>query len=153
MIEIAIGILIVSILIFLLFKAIGNIVKGLLFFLLFFIIYYFLSPYLTNIGFPLQPIGNFLKAPMDKIKSIFYSLEIVAATQSKEGLVIIIKNDGILPLSNFNVKIDEKEAKITSNLNILLPKQIGALEVDWNGNYSKIEVFTKEARATFNSPL
>jgi hypothetical protein len=153
MIEIAIGILIVSILIFLLFKAIGNIVKGLLFFLLFFIIYYFLSPYLTNIGFPLQPIGNFLKAPMDKIKSIFYSLEIVAATQSKEGLVIIIKNDGILPLSNFNVKIDGKEAKITSNLNILLPKQIGALEVDWNGNYSKIEVFTKEARATFNSPL
>ena len=153
MIEIAIGILIVSILIFLLFKAIGNIVKGLLFFLLFFIIYYFLSSYLTNIGFPLQPIGNFLKAPMDKIKSIFYSLEIVAATQSKEGLVIIIKNDGILPLSNFNVKIDGKEAKITSNLNILLPKQIGALEVDWNGNYSKIEVFTKEARATFNSPL
>jgi hypothetical protein len=153
MIEAILGILITGFLAFILIKAVGNILKGIFLIFLAFLIYYFFSSSIQSLVPSLHPIGNFLKAPIDKIKSVFYNIEIVAATQSKEGLLIIIKNAGILPLSNFNVKIDGKEAKIKSNLNILLPKQTGALEVEWKGNYSKIEVFTKETKSIYISPL
>jgi len=154
MIEIVLGILIAGILIFLLIKAIGNILKGMFLLFLAFLIYYFLISSLPSLNFSLQPIGNFLRAPIDRVKNIFYNLEIVTVSNSKNNLlIIVIKNNGFLPLSHFNVRIDGKEVKIINNINILLPKQIGVLEIDWNGNYSKIEVFAKETRATFISPL
>jgi hypothetical protein len=153
MIETILGIFAIGFLLFLLLKAIGNILKGLLLLFLVFFIYYFLSFSLPSLNPSLQYFGNFLKLPINKMKSFFYNLEIVTVTQSKEGLVIVIRNNGILPLSNFNVKIDEKDAKIISNINILLPKQMGALEVEWKDSYSKVEVFTKETKAIYISPL
>jgi hypothetical protein len=58
-----------------------------------------------------------------------------------------------LPLTTLNVKIDGKDAKVINNISILLPKQVGVVEVDWKGNYSKIEVFNKEVKVTYVSPL
>jgi len=153
MIEAILGILIVGALIFLLIKAVGNILKGIFLIFLAFLIYYIFSSLIQPLVPNLQPIGNFLMAPIDKVKSIFYNIEIVAATQSKEGLVIVVKNNGLLPLTNFNVRIDGKDAKVINNISILLPKQVGVIEVDWTGKYSKIEVFSKEAKATYISPL
>jgi hypothetical protein len=153
MIETIFGIIIFGVLIFILIKAVGNILKGIFLIFLAFLIYYLFSSSIQSLVPSLQPIGNFLKTPIDKVKSIFYNIEIVAATQSKEDLVIVVRNNGLLPLTNLNVKIDGKDAKVISNISVLLPKQVGVIEVDWKGNYSKIEVFTKEARATFNSPL
>jgi len=153
MIETIIGFLIAGILVFLLVKAIGNIFKGILFVLLAFLIYYLFSSSLQSLTQGFYPIGNFLRAPIDKIKSFFYHFEIIAVTQSKEGLVIVIKNTGILPLSSFNVKIDGKEAKVINGISILLPKQTGVIEVDWKDKYHEIEVSTKEVRVTYISPL
>ena len=153
MIETIIGFIIAGILIFLLIKAIGNISKGILFILLAFLIYYLFSSSLQSLTQSFQPIGSFLKTPIDKIKSFFYDFEIIAVTQSKEGLVVVIKNKGIFPLSGFNVKIDGKEAKVINNLGILLPKQTGVIEIDWKDKYHEIEVSTKEAKATYISPL
>ena len=153
MIETIIGFLIAGILIFFLVKAIGNIFKVILFILLVFLIYYLLSSSLQSLGLSFQPIGNFLRAPIDKIKSVFYNFEIIATTQSKEGLVIVIKNTGILPLSGFNVKVDGRDAKVISGISILLPKQTGVIEVDWKGKYHIIEVSTKEVKVTYTSPL
>jgi hypothetical protein len=153
MIETILGIFVIGILLFLLFKAIGSILKGLLLLFLVFFIYYFLSFSLLSLNPSLQYFGNFLKLPINKMKSFFYNIEIVTVTKSKEGLVIVIRNNGILPLSNFNVKIDEKDVKIISNINILLPKQMGVLEVEWKDSYSKVEVFTKETKSIYISPL
>jgi hypothetical protein len=153
MIEAILGILIIGALIFLLIKAVGNILKGIFLIFLAFLIYYIFSSSIQSLVPNLQTIGNFLMAPIDKVKSIFYNIEIVAATQSKEGLVIVVRNNGLLPLTNLNVKIDGKDAKVISNISVLLPKQVGVIEVDWKGNYSKIEVFNKEVKATYVSPL
>jgi len=153
MIETILGILIVGVLIFILIKAVGNILKGIFLIFLAFLIYYLFSSSIQSLAPSLQPIGNFLKTPIDKVKSIFYNIEIVAATQSKEILIIVVKNNGLLPLGDFNVRIDGKDAKVISNISVLLPKQVGVIEVDWKGNYSKIEVFNKEVKATYVSPL
>ena len=153
MIEAILGILIVGALIFILIKAVGNILKGIFLIFLAFLIYYLFSSSIQSVFPSLQPIGNFLKTPIDKVKSIFYNIEIVAATQSKESLIIVVKNNGLLPLRDFNVRIDGKDAKVISNISVLLPKQVGVIEVDWKGNYSKIEVFNKEVKATYVSPL
>jgi len=153
MIETILGILIAGIFIFLVFKAVGNILKGLFFIFLAFLIYYLFSSSIQSLVPSLQPIGNFLKAPIDKAKSIFYNIEIVAVTRSKEGLIIVVKNSGLLPITNLNVNIDGKDAKVISNISFLLPKQVGVIEVDWSRGYSKIEVFNKEVKATYISPL
>jgi hypothetical protein len=153
MIEAILGILIVGALIFILIKAVGNILKGIFLIFLAFLIYYLFSSSIQSLVPSLQPIGNFLKTPIDKVKSIFYNIEIVAVTQSKEDLVIVVRNSGLLPLTTLNVKIDGKDAKVINNISILLPKQVGVVEVDWKGNYYKIEVFNKEVKATYVSPL
>jgi hypothetical protein len=153
MIETILGVLIVGIFIFLIFKAVGNILKGVFLIFLAFLIYYIFSSSIQSLVPSLQPIGNFLKAPIDKVKSIFYNIEIVAVTRSKEGLIIVVKNNGLLPITNLNVKIDGKDAKVINSIGILLTKQVGVIEVDWTGNYSKIEVFNKEVKATYISPL
>jgi hypothetical protein len=153
MIETILGVLIVGIFIFLIFKAVGNILKGVFLIFLAFLIYYIFSSSIQSLVPSLQPIGNFLKTPIDKVRSIFYNIEIVAATQSKEELVIVVRNSGLLPITTLNVKIDGKDAKVINNISILLPKQVGVIEVDWKGNYSKIEVFNKEVKATYISPL
>jgi len=153
MIETILGILIVGVLIFILIKAVGNILKGIFLIFLAFLIYYLFSSSIQSLAPSLQPIGNFLKTPIDKVRSIFYNIEIVAATQSKEILIIVVKNNGLLPLGDFNVRIDGKDAKVISNISVLLPKQVGVIEVDWKGNYSKIEVFNKEVKAIYVSPL
>jgi hypothetical protein len=153
MIEAILGILIVGVLIFVLIKAVGNILKGIFLIFLAFLIYYLFSSSIQSVFPSLQPIGNFLKIPIEKAKSIFYNIEIIAATQSKESLIIVIKNNGLLPIRDFNVIIDGKDAKVISNIGVLLPKQVGVIEVDWKGNYYKIEVFNKEVKATYVSPL
>ena len=153
MIETILGILVLGVLIFILIKAVGSILKGIFLIFLAFLIYYLFSSSIQSLVPSLQPIGNFLKTPIDKARSIFYNIEIVAATQSKEELVIVVRNSGLLPLTTLNVKIDGKDAKVISNISVLLPKQVGVIEVDWKGNYSKIEVFNKEVKATYVSPL
>jgi hypothetical protein len=153
MIETILGILIVGFLIFILIKAVGSILRGIFLIFLAFLIYYLLSSSIQSLAPSFQPIGNFLKIPIEKVKNIFYNIEIVAVTQSKESLIIVVKNNGLLPLRDFNVRIDGKDAKVISNISVLLPKQVGVIEVDWKGNYSKIEVFNKEVKATYVSPL
>jgi len=153
MIEAVLGFIIAGILIFLVIKAIGNIFKGVVLIFIAFLIYYLFSSSLQTLTPSLQPIGNFLRAPIDKLKGIFYNIEIVTTSRSKEGLAIVIRNTGILPLSNLSVKIDGKDVRITSGISVLFPRQTGIIEVDWKGTYNKIEVFTKEAKAVYISPL
>ena len=153
MIETVLGFIIFGILIFLVIKAIGNIFKGIVLILAAFIIYYLFSSSLQTLTSSPKPIGNFLRASIDKLKSIFYNIDIVTASRSKEGSVIVVRNTGILPLSDFVVKIDGNDVRIIKGPNFLFPKQTGVIEVDWKESYRKIEVYTKEAKASYTSPL
>lgn len=152
MIEAVVGIAIIVVLIFLIFKAIGSIFKGLLLLSLTLIIYHFFFPYFSSINTLLQPIGSFLKMPIDKLRSYLYGMDIISVSSHKNGLTIVIKNTGLLPLSDFGVKVNEKDVKISSDIKLLLPKQVGVLKVEWRGNYHKVEVFSKEARAIYFPP-
>ena len=144
MIEALLGLIIAGVLIFLILKAIGNIIKGAIFLFLAFLIYLFLSNSFQSLSPTLQPIGSFLKAPVEKVKNFLYKVEIVAIKHSQDSLTIVVRNSGIMPLSNFSVKIDDKEARILNKISFLLPRQIGAMEVEWEGRYSKVEVLTNE---------
>jgi len=153
MAEVLITLLIFGIIIILLFKAIGNLVKGLIFLFFALLAYYFLSSYIPSQNFPIQTIGNFLNVPIEKIRNTLYNLEIVTVTPSGNSLIIVVKNNGFLPLTNFDVEIDGKNAMINNNISILIPKQVGVIEVEWKGKYSRIEVFTKQTKAIYFSPL
>jgi hypothetical protein len=147
----------VALVIFLLLviKGIASIVRGIILLFLAFLAYYLISSYIPNFSSvsPLQPLGNFLKMPIGTIKNVFYDLEISNITKYDDKLIIFVKNEGILPLYGFNVKIDDKDVEITKNIIILLPKREGSIEVKWKGNYYKIEVVATGAKHTYISPL
>jgi hypothetical protein len=154
MVELIFGLLVFSILIFLILKAIGSLAKGLLFLFIAFLIYYFFSSSIQSLGLPLQTIGNFMKISIEKIKNTLFNLEIIAVTSRGENLLIVLRNNGIFPLTNFDVKVDGKETKFLNRIDILFPKQIGILEVEWKGNFSTVEIQTKEVKVTYYfSPL
>ncbi len=148
MMELVLAALIFLILGYLVIKAVGNILKGLLFLFLAVLIYSIISFSLPS---EMSYIGNFVKIPFEKVKSIFLKVEIVSVSKVNNNLVIVIKNSGYLPLTNFSVKIDENEANILNKPSILLPKNLAVLEVEWNKSFKIVEVEANGAKAIYKA--
>jgi Ca2+/Na+ antiporter len=155
MFETLLTLIAVGIFLFLVIKGIVSIVRGLMLLFLAFLAYYLILSYLPNSSseYSQRFFGNFLKAPADTLKNIFYDLEISNITKYDDKLIIFVKNKGILPLYGFNVKIDDKHVEIIKNIIILLPSREGSIEVKWKGNYYKIDVVASGAKDTYISPL
>jgi Ca2+/Na+ antiporter len=155
MFEALLTLIAVGIFLFLVIKGVVSIVRGVMLLFLAFLAYYLILSYLPNSSseYSQRLFGNFLKAPADTIKNIFYDLEISNITRYDDKLIIFVKNEGILPLYGFNVKIDDKDVEIIKNIIILLPSREGSIEVKWKENYYKIEVVASGAKDTYISPL
>jgi Ca2+/Na+ antiporter len=156
MFEALLTLIAVGIFLFLVIKGVVSIVRGIMLLFLAFLAYYLILSYLPNSSseYSQRIFGNFLKAPTDKIKNIFYDLEISNITKYDDKLIIFVKNEGILPLYGFNVKIDDKDVEMIKNIIILLPNREGSIEVKWKeNNYYKIEIVASGAKDTYISPL
>jgi Ca2+/Na+ antiporter len=155
MLEALLTLIAVGIFLFLVIKGVVSIVRGVMLLFLAFLAYYLILSYIPNFSSNQSQrlLGNFLKAPVDTIKDIFYDLEISNITKYDDKLIIFVKNEGILPLYGFNVKIDDKNVEIIKNIIILLPSREGSIEVKWKGNYYKIEVVASGTKDTYLSPL
>jgi Ca2+/Na+ antiporter len=156
MFEVLLTLVAVGIFLFLVIKGVVSIVRGVMLLFLAFLAYYLILSYPPNSSseYSQRLFGNFLKAPADTIKNIFYDLEISNVTKYDDKLIIFVKNEGILPLYGFNVKIDDKDVEIIKNIIILLPSREGSIEVKWKeNNYYKIEIVASGAKDTYISPL
>ncbi|MDT7858822.1 MAG: hypothetical protein RQ930_02120 [Candidatus Aenigmarchaeota archaeon] len=156
MFEALLTLIAVGIFLFLVIKGVVSIVRGVMLLFFAFLAYYLILSYLPNSSseYSQRLFGNFLKAPADTIKNIFYDLEISNVTKYDDKLIIFVKNEGILPLYGFNVKIDDKDVEIIKNIIILLPSREGSIEVKWKeNNYYKIEIVASGTKDTYISPL
>lgn len=131
MIEVVFYSLILLFLFYFLFKGITNIIKGIIFFILAFSIFYifFINPK----TFQLPTISNFLKGIN------LSNLKILGYFYYDNKLYIVVKNDGIIPIRNFEIFLDERKENINNRPFVLLPKRITELELE-KRDFKKITI-------------
>ena len=136
---------------YVIFRILSDIAKGLALFLIVLIAYFIAFKSIPNFSqFPI--VGKYissLKSPtgvLSQIKSLVYRLKIIPGGRaSNDNLLIIVKNDGFMPLSNFSVLIDNKRVNITNRINKpLMPGASTILEVNWKKSYRNITVITNQ---------
>jgi len=87
------------------------------------------------------------------IKKVFYEIEILDVSRdSKNQILITIKNTGRLEASNFTVFIDNKTVEITNRPEDPLESdEITTIQTDWEKDYSEILIQSLKANATIKS--
>jgi len=67
---------------------------------------------------------------------------------SSGRLLVVAKNEGILPLKNCYAKINNKTAEIL-NSNEFSPKETKILQIDWKNDFKIIEIICDKAKAIY----
>ena len=158
------GVVLLLIIIYISLKILKNIVIGIvLIVLVFFASYLILGsvPTLKDIPIIGGYLQNFFERFLPKIsttgeaigiiKEILHHIEILNVERdSEQNLLITLANTGKLEVSGFKVFVDENEAKILNKpKDPLKSKEVTVFQVDWKANFSKIEVKSLEASATY----
>ena len=155
-ISIIIGILILAIIVYTMFKIVKNLVVGLI--LIFFaliagylIIGSFPSPRSIPIIGPLFPQTPSSIDIISYIKRFFRNIEILDVSRdANNDLLIAVSNVGKLQVSNFTVYVDGNEANI---INIprdpLKSGQSTTIQTDWNKDFTQILIKTSSVNVTY----
>ncbi|MEM5815719.1 MAG: hypothetical protein QXW01_03305 [Candidatus Aenigmatarchaeota archaeon] len=115
------------------FRGIVTIFKGLVFFLIaLIIVHLFFNNF--KVGkldiFSIPILGRFLKI-FDFVENInLTSLRILDYFYYGNSLYIVVKNEGILPIKDFEIFLDDKPTNIRNKPLFLIPKSIANIEVD-----------------------
>jgi len=102
-------------------------------------------------------VGRFLpKMPStvgeatEVIKNVFYSLKIVSVNRDvNNNLLIVMHNSGRLDITGIEIFVDGIKADILNNKNYLKSGQISVFQIDWNGDFDKIEVRSNQTSTVY----
>ena len=131
------------ILAYVIFRILSDIAKGLVLFLIILFAYFIVFKSLPNFG-QIPLVGKYLS--IQKLKSVFYRLEVLSVTRSADNsLLIAVKNSGFLPLTNFSVSVDNRPVNITNKIkDPLYPFESTILQVGWKEKYNNITISTNQ---------
>jgi hypothetical protein len=155
-ISIIIGIAILAIIIYTMFKIVKNIIVGLI--LIFFaliagnlILGSLPSPRSIPIIGPLFPQVPSSTDIISYITRFFRNVEILDVSRdSNNNLLITVTNAGRLQVSNFTVYVDDNQAKIINKpTDPLKSGQTTVIQTDWNKDFTKISVNTTSVNVTY----
>lgn len=158
-ISIIIGILILAIIVYTMFKIVKNLIVGLI--LIFFALiagYLILgsipSPRLIPIIGPLLPQVPSSSDIFTYIKSIFRNVQIADVDRdANNDLLIVVINAGKLQISNFTVYVDNSTTNIINKpRDPLESDQITVIQTDWKKDFKEILVQTSSVNATYSKP-
>jgi len=142
---------IIAVIVYILVRIIGDIIKGTILLLFIFLIYlaFFHSfSSLRELPFIGSFIGSFTDG-LDAINQILYKLNIVAVSRSPTGnLLLTMQNTGILPLSNFTVYVDGKDTRIINMKEVLYPRETETIEVNWKEPFRNLTIVAGKAVAS-----
>ncbi len=159
------GIILLVIIIYISLKLLQNVVTGIiLIVLVFFASYLILGSIPTLRDIPI--IGTYLQNFFERflpripgttgeaigvVREILYHIEILNVERDcEQNLLITLANTGKLEVSGFKIFIDGNEVKLLNQpKDPLKSKEVTVFQVDWKGNFSKIEVKGLEASASY----
>jgi len=154
-----IGIIILAIVIFFAIKIIKNVLIGLALICLILLASFLILGSIPNlrsipiIGPRLPRVPSSLGGVISIIKKIFYEIEILDVSRdSRNQILITIKNTGRMELSNFSVIIDNKKTEIINRpKDPLEPGEMTTIQTSWKEDYNEILVQTPKVNATVKS--
>ena len=158
-ISIIIGILILAIVVYTMFKIVKNLIVGLI--LIFFALiagYLILgsipSPRSIPIIGPLLPQVPSSSDIFTYIKSIFRNVQVADVDRDADNnLLIVVVNAGKLQISNFTVYVDNSTTNIINKPRDPLESgQITVIQTDWKKDFKEILVQTSNVNATYSKP-
>jgi hypothetical protein len=158
-ISVIIGIIILAIVIFVAIRIVKNILIGLALIGLVLLASFLILGSIPNlksipiIGPKLPRLPSSLGEVISIIKRMFYEIKILDVSRdSKNQILITIKNTGKLKASNFKVFVDNKTAKIINKPKDPLESGgITTIQTNWKGDYSEILVQSLKANATLRA--
>jgi len=157
--SVIIGILILAIVIFVAIRIVKNVLIGIALIGLILLASFLILGSIPNlrsipiIGPRLPRVPSSLGEVIGVIRKIFYEIKILDVSRdSKNQILITIKNTGRLKASNFSVFVDNKTTKIINK-----PKdpfnsgEITTIQTDWKKDYSEILVQSPMVNATIKN--
>ena len=158
-ISVIIGVIILAIVIFVVIRIVKNVLIGIALIGLILLASFLIlgsTPSLRSIpviGPRLPRVPSSLGEAVSIIKKIFYEIEILDVSRdSKNQILITIKNTGRMKASDFSVFIDNKTVEITNKPEDPLELgEITTIQTDWKKDYSEILVQSLKVNATIKS--
>lgn len=146
------GVALLIIVIYIIFRVIGNIALGTLL-----VMIVFLASYLLIGSFPsledLPIIGGFIPTTgkaIAVIKDFAYSVDIIGLSASSEGnLLATVVNTGQLDVSNFTAYVDGQKVGILNQKESLKSGEVVVFELDWNKEFKTVLIKADKAEATY----
>jgi len=149
------GVALLVIVVYIIFRIIGNISLGVLLALLVFLASYLLLGSFPKLG-DLPVIGNFIPTTgraIATIKDFAHSMDIIGvSTSSDENLLVTVANTGQLVVSNFTSYVDEKNVDILNKKDSLNSGDVVVFELDWRENFKRIIIKSDQAETIYEKP-
>lgn len=150
--EFIFGLAILAVVVYVLFKMLGNIALGAVLVLMI-----FLSSYLILGSFPemgnVPILGRFVPKTgqiVAAIKDFQYSIDVLGlSTASNGNLLVTVLNSGQADLANFTAFVDGRPVEILNGDADLKSGDIFVLELEWKGAYSTVLVTSGDAADTY----
>jgi len=159
-ISIAIGVLILAVIVYTMFKIVKNLVVGLI--LIFFALiagYLILGslPSLRSIPIigPLLPQVPSSSDVFSYIKRIFRNVQVADVDRDADNnMLIVVVNAGKLQVSNFTVYVDNSTTNIINKPSDPLESgKITVIQTDWKKDFKEILVQTSSVNATYSKSI
>jgi hypothetical protein len=155
--SVIIGILILAVVIFVVIRIVKNIVIGIALIGLILLASFLILGSFPNlrtipiIGPRLPRVPSSLGEVISIIKKIFYEIKILDVSRdSKNQILITVKNTGKLKASNFSIFIDNKKTEIINDFkDFLNPNEMATIQTNWKSDFSEILVQSLKVNATF----
>lgn len=146
------GVALLVVVMYIIFRVIGNIALGMLLVMIVFLASYLLVgsfPELSNI----PVIGNFIPTTgkaIAVIKDFAYSMDVIGVSTSSDGnLLVTVANTGQLEVSNFTAYVNEQNVNILNNKNSLESGDVIVFELDWNQDFQRMLIKSDKTEAGY----
>ncbi len=149
------GVALLVVVVYIIFRIIGNITLGALLVLAVFLASYLLVGSFPSLG-DVPVIGNFIPTTgkaIAVIKDFSYSMDVIGvSTSSSDNLLITVANTGQLEISNFTTYVDNQQVDILNNKDSLNSGDVVVFELNWKEAFERILVKSDQTEAAYEKP-
>ncbi|MBI2005145.1 MAG: hypothetical protein HYS80_00070 [Candidatus Aenigmarchaeota archaeon] len=150
------GIALLVVVVYIIFRVIGNVALGALLVLVVFLASYLLLGSFPSLG-GIPVVGKFIPTTgkaIAVIKNFAYSMDIIGVSTSSNGnLLLTLVNTGRLEVSNFTAYVDDQQVEILNEKDSLSSGDVVVFELDWKEDFKRILIDSDHVEAVYEKPV
>ncbi len=149
------GVALLVVVVYMIFRIIGNITLGALLVLIVFLASYLLVGSFPELG-DVPIIGGFIPTTgkaIAVIKDFAHSMDIIGVSSGSDGnLLVTVANTGQLEIANFTAYVDGRNVTILNNRGSLKSGGVVVFELGWRQDFQRVVIKADEAKAEYGKP-